>query len=173
MAKIPSLILFILVSFSITNTPSSASLGDKPTVYEVLESYDFPVGLLPKGVVDYELDATTGKFSVKLNGTCTFSIDSYELKYLSTITGVISKDKLSDLSGIKVKVLILWLNIVKVTREDDELDFSVGIASADFPVSNFVESPTCGCGFDCVTANIDGMAVSNGSVTSSSRDFDE
>ncbi|KAE8022888.1 hypothetical protein FH972_008649 [Carpinus fangiana] len=49
------------------------------------------------------------------------------------------------------KVLLLWLSIVKVTRVDDELEFCVGIASADFAVSDFDESPTCGCGFDCVS----------------------
>lgn len=138
------LIFFCLISLETT----SASL----TAYEVLEEYDFPVGLLPKGVLGYKLDTSTGKFSVYLNGTCTFSIDSYELKYKSTITGVIAKDKLTSLSGIKVKILLLWLSIVKVTRDDDELEFSIGIASADFPVSSFEESPTCGCGFDCVTA---------------------
>lgn len=35
-----------------------------------------------------------------------------------------------------------------MTRDDEELEFSVGIASA---VINFVESPTCGYGLDCVT----------------------
>ncbi|KAE8009461.1 hypothetical protein FH972_005898 [Carpinus fangiana] len=139
---IPFLIFFLLISLS---TPSAA-----PTAYEVLEEYDFPVGVLPKGVLGYELDSSTGKFSVYLNGTCTFTIDSYELKYKSKITGVIAKDKISSLSGIKVKVLLFWLSIVTVTREDDELAFSVGIASADFAVTNFNESPTCGCGFDCV-----------------------
>lgn len=142
------LILFCLISLA---TPSDAG-NSTLTAYEVLEEYDFPVGLLPKGVVGYELDTSTGEFTVYLNGTCTFTIDSYELKYKSTITGVITKDKLSSLSGIKVKVWFFWLSIVTVTRDDDELEFSVGIASADFPVSNFAESPTCGCGFDCVSA---------------------
>ncbi|KAL4603534.1 hypothetical protein ACB092_10G130100 [Castanea dentata] len=157
------LILFFLISLS---TPS-ASLKDSLTAYEVLEEYDFPVGLLPKGVLGYELDSSTGKFSAYLNGTCTFTIDSYELKYKSTITGIIAKDKLSSLSGITVKVLFFWLSIVKVTREDDELAFSVGIASADFPVSNFTESPTCGCGFDCVTAG-NGRKIKLNNLVSSS-----
>ncbi|PQQ01190.1 uncharacterized protein Pyn_28722 [Prunus yedoensis var. nudiflora] len=118
--------LFLLVSFS---TPS-ASVSDELTVYEVLEEYDFPVGILPKG-------------------------------YKSTITGVITDDKISSLSGIKVKVLFLWLSIVKVIRDDDELEFSVGIGSADFPVSNFVESPTCGCGFDCVNGKGSKIKINN------------
>jgi hypothetical protein len=57
---------------------------------------------------------------------------------------VIAKDKLSKLSGIQVKELILWLSIAEVIRDVDELEFSVGIASADFPVRNFDECPACG-----------------------------
>ena len=145
--KIPTLIILVLLIISFIDTSSSLS---SLTAYEVLEEYDFPVGLLPEGVVGYKLDNSTGKFSVYLNGSCSFTIDNYELKYKSTITGKIAEDKLSGLSGIKVKVLFFWLSIATVTRDGDELEFSVGIASADFPVSNFNESATCGCGFDCV-----------------------
>lgn len=157
------LILFFLISFS---TPS-ASVNNELTVYEALEEYDFPVGILPKGALSYELDESTGKFSVYLNSSCTFSIDSYELKYKSTITGVITKDKISSLSGIKVKVLFLWLSIVTVVRDDDEIEFSVGIGSADFAVSNFIESPTCGCGFDCVNVNGRRIKLNDHSLVSS------
>ncbi|GMN37964.1 hypothetical protein TIFTF001_007250 [Ficus carica] len=133
MAILP-LILFLLISFF--STPSASSVHDTPlTAYQVLEEYDFPVGILPNGVLGYDLNSSTGKFSAYLNGSCTFTIDSYELKYKSTITGKITKDKLENLSGIKVKVLFLWLSISSVTRDDDELEFSVGIASADFPVT--------------------------------------
>ncbi|XP_028078794.1 uncharacterized protein LOC114280606 [Camellia sinensis] len=97
-----------------------------------------------------ELDKSTGKFKAYLDETCTFTIQNYELKYKSTITGVISKGKLKNLKGVSVKILFLWLNIGEVIRDDDELEFSVGIASADFPIESFVESPQCGCGFDCV-----------------------
>ncbi|KAL6208207.1 hypothetical protein ACLB2K_019158 [Fragaria x ananassa] len=140
------------VGIASANFPAS-NFDERPHSYEALEEYDFPVGILPKGVLSYEVGNSTGEFSVYLNGSCTFSIDSYELKYKSTITGVITNDKISSLSGIKVKVLFLWLSIVTVVRDEDEIEFSVGIASADFAVSNFVESPTCGCGFDCVNVN--------------------
>lgn len=148
MAFLCAILLFILSS-SIHSVSGTTNL----TAYEVLQEYDFPIGLLPKGVTSYELDSSTGKFSVYLNATCTFTIDSYELKYKSTITGVIKKDELSSLSGIQVKVLFLWLSITEVIRDNDELEFSVGIASANFPVSNFYECPTCGCGFDCDDGN--------------------
>ncbi|KAL8089347.1 hypothetical protein AgCh_038966 [Apium graveolens] len=120
-----------------------------PSVYDVLQQYNFPVGLLPGGITRYELDTNTGKFKVYLDGTCEFNVQDYTLKYKSTISGTISNNELKDLSGISVKVLLFWLNIGEVSRDGDTLEFSVGIVSADFEVDNFVESPQCGCGFDC------------------------
>ncbi|KAF8392572.1 hypothetical protein HHK36_022917 [Tetracentron sinense] len=128
---------------------------DTGTAYDLLKGYDFPAGLLPKGVVGYDLDKTTGKFSAYLDGTCSFSLEgSYQLKYKSTINGYISKGRLKNLKGISVKLLLFWVNIVEVVRSGDELEFSVGIASADFAVDNFEESPQCGCGFDCVNGQV-------------------
>lgn len=158
---IPFLIILFFISLTTPFASASASFKESLTAYEALEEYDFPVGVLPKGVLGYKLDNSTGKFSVYLNGSCSFTIDSYELKYRSTITGVITKDKISSLTGITVKVWLFWLSIVTVTRDDDELEFSVGIASADFAVSNFLESPTCGCGFDCVNQKMTGKSKFN------------
>lgn len=135
------ILLCLATSFAVANTKLSA--------YQVLQGYDFPAGILPKGVSSYEFNRETGDFSVHLNDTCSFKIESYQLKYKATVTGRLSKDRISNLNGVNVKVLFFWLNIVEVVRDGDELDFSVGIASADFPVDNFEESPQCGCGFDC------------------------
>ncbi|KAE8703600.1 exocyst complex component SEC15B-like isoform X1 [Hibiscus syriacus] len=59
----------------------------------------------------------------------------------------------------RVKVFFLWLDIVEVIRDDDELDFSVGIASASFPINNFYECPQCGCGLDCVNGKVSKLRV--------------
>ncbi|KAL0371468.1 UNVERIFIED_CONTAM: hypothetical protein Sangu_0464900 [Sesamum angustifolium] len=134
----------------IAASPPSTAAADSPTVYEALQSYGFPVGLLPVGVTKYKVDKATGKFSVHLNEACSFSIHGYDLKYKTTITGTISENKIKDLKGIQVKVLLFWVNIIEVTKDGDQLELSVGIASADFAVDNFYESPQCGCGFDCV-----------------------
>uniref|UniRef100_A0A7N0ZWA8 Uncharacterized protein n=1 Tax=Kalanchoe fedtschenkoi TaxID=63787 RepID=A0A7N0ZWA8_KALFE len=128
----------------------AAVSGESPTAYELLQDYNFPVGILPKGVTHYDLNNSTGQFHAYLNGTCSFSLEgSYQLKYRSTIGGTISKNKIRDLSGVSVKVLFVWLNIVEVVRDGDELSLSVGIASASFPVDNFEECPQCGCGLKC------------------------
>ncbi|KAI3854598.1 hypothetical protein MKX03_037744 [Papaver bracteatum] len=129
---------------------------DKPSAYEILEYYDFPIGLLPKGVTGYTLDEKTGRFSASMKKTCSFSLEgSYQLRYQSTIRGVISKDKLTNLEGVSVKILLFWVNIIEVLRKGDELEFSVGIASANFALDNFEIQPQCGCGLNC------GESVSN------------
>ncbi|KAL3644755.1 hypothetical protein CASFOL_009935 [Castilleja foliolosa] len=118
--------------------------------YKALQQYNFPVGLLPKGATGYTLNSSTGEFSVRLNGSCSFALEnSYQLKYKPVIKGVISRDRIQNLSGVSVKVLVMWLNIVEIKRDDEKLEFSVGITTADFPVGNFEERPQCGCGFDC------------------------
>ncbi|XP_034690433.1 uncharacterized protein LOC117918020 [Vitis riparia] len=128
---------------------------DSPSAYDILQSYNFPMGLLPKGALGYDLDKDSGKFNAYFNGSCGFSLEgSYQLKYKSIISGYISQNKLTKLSGVSVKVLFLWLNIVEVTRNGDDMEFSVGIASAAFPIDNFFECPQCGCGLDCVNGQV-------------------
>lgn len=141
-----ALFLFLSV-FSV-----AAVAADAPSVYDVLQSYGFPAGLLPQSVTSYQLDPSTGKFSVSLEGSCSFSVSGYDLKYQSTITGTIAPNRITDLSGIQVKILFFWINIIEVTSNGDQLELSVGIASANFPVDNFLECPQCGCGFDCVNS---------------------
>ncbi|XVF31399.1 hypothetical protein REPUB_Repub16aG0142700 [Reevesia pubescens] len=141
--KIIFFFLLIVQSFA-------SETNKKPSVYEVLKDFNFPIGLLPKGVLDYDLDSSSGKFLAFLNGSCSFSLEgSYQLKYKNTIKGYISKGKLSSLEGVSVKLLFMWVNIVEVSRRGDDLEFSVGIAGAGFPIDNFEECPQCGCGVNC------------------------
>ncbi|ESQ37896.1 hypothetical protein EUTSA_v10029529mg [Eutrema salsugineum] len=135
------LFLFLTVSFAVSD--------QKTTGYDAVKSYNLPAGILPKGVVDYKLNPKTGDFNVYFNGTCKFSIQSYQLKYNATISGVISTGNVKNLNGVSVKVLLFWVNKVEVSLDSGNLDFSVGVASASFPAADFVESPQCGCGFDC------------------------
>lgn len=126
------------------------TLADQRTAYDIIGDYDFPVGILPKGITGYELDTSTGKFSAFWNGTCSFALEgSYRLRYQSTIHGFISRGRLTNLQGVSVKLWFLWVDIVEVSRNGDDLDFSVGIAGAGFPVDNFEISPQCGCGMNC------------------------
>ncbi|XP_050266612.1 uncharacterized protein At5g01610-like [Quercus robur] len=146
---------FLLLSPLGTSSPTPKTItnpieDDKKSAYDALADFNFPQGLLPKGALGYELDQSTGGFKAFLNGSCSFSLEgSYDLKYQSTISGYISQNKLTSLTGVSVKILFLWLNIVEVGRDGDDIYFSVGIASASFPIDNFYECPQCGCGLNC------------------------
>ena len=131
------------------HSPPVTSANENPTAYEVLQDYNFPVGLLPEGVLGYELNSTTGKFIAYLNDTCSFSEGAYQLKYLSTIKGNISNGKLDSLEGVSVKFFHVWMNIVEILRRGNDIDFSVGVGKAWFPIEYFEESPQCGCGMNC------------------------
>jgi hypothetical protein len=148
------LTVFLFLSAVATSSPATIT-DDANSVYEALEDFNFPIGLIPKGSLGYELDQNSGKFRAFLNGSCSFSLEgSYQLSYKSTISGYISKNRLTSLTGVSVKVLFLWLNIVEVVRNGDDLELSVGIASASFPIDNFFECPQCGCGLDCVNGQV-------------------
>ncbi|KAF5746721.1 hypothetical protein HS088_TW06G00895 [Tripterygium wilfordii] len=128
---------------------ASSSLAS-PTAYEKLEEYNLPVGILPKGVLGYELDPSTGKFAAFFNSSCSFSLEgSYQLSYKPAVRGYVSQGRISRLEGVSVKLFFFWVNIIEVVRSGDDLEFSVGIAGAGFPINNFEESPQCGCGLNC------------------------
>ncbi|XP_031490602.1 uncharacterized protein LOC116257766 [Nymphaea colorata] len=123
------------------------------SAYEILESYNFPRGILPKGVKSYVLK-DDGSFVVQFGGSCKFQIEAgYTLDYKSRITGVLKYGSLKNLQGVSVKILFFWLGISEVDRGEGNLDFYVGPLSASFGLSNFYESPQCGCGFDCDDVN--------------------
>ncbi|CAM8968599.1 hypothetical protein QQ045_004982 [Rhodiola kirilowii] len=145
-----NLVSIFTLSCGLIAAATTAVRSESLTAYQLLQDYNFPAGLLPKGITHYDLNNSTGQFHAYLNGTCSFSLEgSYQLKYKSTIGGTLSKNKLTNLSGVSVKVFFVWLNIVEVVRDGDEISLSVGIASANFPADNFEECPQCGCGMDC------------------------
>ncbi|KAI4329774.1 hypothetical protein MLD38_028122 [Melastoma candidum] len=90
-----SLSALILTATSAAASPLSA------TTYEVLESYNFPEGILPKGVTGHDQDPSTGKFSLYLNSSCSLSLEgSYQLRYKPLVPGVVSRDRLTGLGGV-------------------------------------------------------------------------
>ncbi|KNA14820.1 hypothetical protein SOVF_103980 [Spinacia oleracea] len=162
----PSSILLVLFAAIAVTT---AAADDTLSAYEALQTFNFPMGILPKGALGYQLNEKTGDFKAFLSGSCSFSLEgSYQLRYKPTITGLISKNKLTNLTGVSVKIFFVWLNIVEVRRVDDELQFSVGIASANFPIDNFEECPQCGCGLNCANhGGNDQVRVINHDIRSS------
>ncbi|KAK1323000.1 hypothetical protein QJS10_CPA02g00815 [Acorus calamus] len=137
-------LLFLLLTISPTQSTRTQD-SDTPNAYEMLESFNFPKGILPEGVTHYKLN-TDGTFEVYFGGKeCKFGLEAgYTLSYSNKISGKVGVGSLKNLVGVKVKVLFVWLNINEVVRSGGSLDFYVGPLSASFGVSNFEDSPRCG-----------------------------
>ena len=125
----------------------STAVAEEKTAYEILASYGFPDGLLPRTVENsggnYALD-DNGAFELHLERTCRFTIPgSYEVQYAPRISGSVSSGKLRNLSGISVHIFYVWWNIDAITVNGNDLMFQVGPFSASFPAENFVDNPMC------------------------------
>ncbi|KAI3928017.1 hypothetical protein MKW98_023618 [Papaver atlanticum] len=133
-----SLLCMILLCLTSSLITPAAAVEENSNLsaYEILQGYDFPVGLLPVGVTGYELDKSSGKFAVHFGA------------------------QLTNLSGISVKILFVWANIIEVLKRDHQLQFSIGITSAYFPIDSFYDSPKCGCGLKC-KPRVDPLIVSS------------
>lgn len=146
--------VFAILAFLMLFISAAAESSDGNTVYEVLESYNFPKGILPTNAKDYVLNQD-GSFEVDLDKLCSFGIEAgYKLRYQRKISGNISSGYLKNLRGISVKIAFLWLDISAVELGDGQLDFYVGPFYAGFPLSNFYVCPSCGCGLDCDTSQM-------------------
>nr|XP_043620258.1 uncharacterized protein LOC122592112 [Erigeron canadensis] len=135
---------FILLLFS------CATVAQLPTVYDMLQEYNLPPGLIPSNIIGYTLDRATGEFVISLSGKCAFSFDGYYVMFNQMVSGVITKDQITNLRGVSVRLyLFMRANVKNAIRREDEVDISAGMFSVRFDVENFEESPQCSCGFDC------------------------
>ncbi|XP_073386808.1 uncharacterized protein [Physcomitrium patens] len=139
-----ALIAVLLLTF-LSASQARLISSDASDVYEKLETFGFPEGLLPHTVTNYILEPS-GKFTLYLEGRCPVLIeDKYPLIYDKVITGMLSYGRLQGLKGISVKAYYVWWSITGIALGDDHsLFFEIGILSARFPYNNFDDPPVCG-----------------------------
>lgn len=145
-ASIPPPSILIIILIVVIHSAPAISALDNRTAYEVLQDYNFPVGILPEGVQGYDLDIITGEFSVYLGYSCSFSLNGYRLNYKPTIKGYILNGKIFGLKGVSEKLLLVWIEIDEIVRNGNDLIISIGVLSYKFPVNDFEQSPQCGVG---------------------------
>lgn len=143
MAK-PLLIFTVVLCLFFAGVLSSSE-PTPVTAYKELNKYGFPAGLLPRHVLAYNLNRTSGKFLVRLGGTCQVTLppDNYLATYSKTITGKIVNNRIAELNGIKVRAFFQWWGITGIRSNGEDLTFEVGMVSAKYPSKNFKESPEC------------------------------
>ncbi|KAL5219765.1 hypothetical protein ABZP36_024478 [Zizania latifolia] len=121
------------------------SSDDDVTAYDELRLRGFPRGLLPANVRGYTLDAGSGDFAVDLVASCRIVLPagSYLASFNDRLTGRLDDNRISGLSGIRVRAFFRWWSITGIRADGDDLVFEVGSVSAKFPARHFNASLEC------------------------------
>ncbi|CAN0865152.1 hypothetical protein LINGRAHAP2_LOCUS9152 [Linum grandiflorum] len=138
MIQLLPLSLILLTIFS-TNPAESKS------IYNILKTRGLPMGLLPKGIVDFKFDESAGYFEAHLDQPCNAKYES-EIHYDRNVSGTLSFGRIESLSGISAQELFLWFP-VKGIRVDVPssglIYFDVGVVLKQFSLSVFETPKDC------------------------------
>ncbi|EAY74574.1 hypothetical protein OsI_02462 [Oryza sativa Indica Group] len=97
---------------------------------EFLKEYDLPVGLFPQDATNYEFNEETKKLTVYISSVCEVGYkDSSVLRFSTTVTGYLENGKLSEVEGLKTKILI-WTKVTAVRTEATKVHFAAGMNKA-------------------------------------------
>ncbi|KAI3786820.1 hypothetical protein L1987_40820 [Smallanthus sonchifolius] len=93
---------------------------------ELLKEHDLPVGIFPREATNYEFDEQTKKLTVFIPSICEVGYrDSSVLRFSTSVTGYLEKGKLTDVEGLKTKVMI-WVKVTCIASERSKLHFTAG-----------------------------------------------
>lgn len=141
---LPFLWLSFLSLISYTSISISSAEDSSSSIYEVLREHGLPMGLLPKGVREFDIDET-GRFQAHLDQACNAKFES-QLHYDRNVSGILSYGQIGSLSGISAQELFLWFP-VKGIRVDIPssglIYFDVGVVFKQFSLSLFETPPDC------------------------------
>ncbi|KAL6528584.1 hypothetical protein OROMI_029229 [Orobanche minor] len=94
---------------------------------ELLKEYDLAVGIFPRNATNYDFEEETKKLTVHIPSACEVCYgDQSVLRFSTVVTGYLEKGKLTEIEGMKTKVII-WIKVSSVTSEESKLHFTAGI----------------------------------------------
>lgn len=115
------------------------------SIYDHLRLYGLPAGILPKGVTDFSIDPSDGRFWVNLSRPCNVKFEN-QVHYGFNVTGTLGPGQIGELSGVSAQELFLWLP-VKGIRVDFPssglIYFNVSVVNKQFSLSLFESPPDC------------------------------
>ncbi|XP_073062991.1 uncharacterized protein At5g01610-like [Primulina eburnea] len=94
---------------------------------ELLKEYDLAIGIFPRDATHYEFNEETRKLTVYIPSVCEVGYrDSSVLRFSDIVTGYLEKGKLSDIDGIKTKVMV-WVKVTCISSQNAKLYFTAGM----------------------------------------------
>ncbi|KAK1679791.1 hypothetical protein QYE76_040639 [Lolium multiflorum] len=116
------------------------------SIHELLREHGLPGGLLPRGVVSYTLDETTGLLEARLSSSCYVKYDDGEKAYFDTVVrGNLSRGALRGCEGLAQQELFVWLPVKGILSDPDSgvIMFDIGYATKTLSKSVFEDPPDC------------------------------
>ncbi|XP_078442752.1 DUF538 family protein (Protein of unknown function, DUF538) [Wolffia australiana] len=100
------------------------------SLQELLREHGLPPGLFPRNVKCHEFDPARGKLVVHLPAVSEASFtDGSVMRYATRVKGTLTRGKLSNVEGMKTKVLV-WVKVTQVSVEgarSDKVSFVAGV----------------------------------------------
>uniref|UniRef100_A0A6N2MN97 DUF538 domain-containing protein n=1 Tax=Salix viminalis TaxID=40686 RepID=A0A6N2MN97_SALVM len=135
--------LFLFFSHS----KSTLSQDPPPKVFEILQKFGLPSGLLPNTVKSYSL-SDDGSFTVYLEKECHVEFDCL-VNYEKKITGKLGYGSITNLKGIQVQKFFLWLDVDEIKVDlppSDSIYFQVGWINKKLDADQFKTVHSCRAG---------------------------
>ncbi|KAG6468444.1 hypothetical protein ZIOFF_073129 [Zingiber officinale] len=104
---------------------SSASPSNSSTVYDILQEYNLPPGILPDTVKSFSV-ASNGYFVIDLYGECYVDFE-YVVYYASRVSGFLGYDSVSNLEGVQIWSYLIWYGVsyIKHAKKVVRLAFEI------------------------------------------------
>ncbi|KAL2628756.1 hypothetical protein R1flu_013442 [Riccia fluitans] len=116
------------VSTSVGNFFSRLKGKVQKALPDLLEEYGLPRGLFPQNLLNYEYNEATGALTVNLPFPCEVGYrDQSVLRFDRIVTGNLKRGCLSDIEGMKTKIMF-WVKVYSVSTEEDKTVNKMGIA---------------------------------------------
>lgn len=78
-------------------------------------------------MTSYDFDEETKKLTVNVPSVCEVLYkDQSVLRFATTVSGFLEKGKLSEIVGMKTKVIV-WMKVSCITSEESKLHFQAGM----------------------------------------------
>ncbi|XP_047980560.1 uncharacterized protein At5g01610-like isoform X1 [Salvia hispanica] len=113
---------------------------------ELLKEYDLAIGIFPRDATSYDFDEETKKLKVYIPKVCEVGYkDQSVLRFATEVSGCMEKGKLSEIVGIKTKVIV-WMKVSCITSDKTNLHFQATVTRSRSRAVYEVEKDGTVCG---------------------------
>ncbi|XP_076913433.1 uncharacterized protein LOC143572056 [Bidens hawaiensis] len=128
--------------FFFTLLALAALTSAAPTIYDLVNQFGFPSGIIPDSVAYYEANDADGTFVIYLKKPCYVKYE-YLVSFDTELSGKISYGLITNVKGLKAQSPEGWIDIDEIAVVGSSLQFTLGGAYVQSDIALYVSIPTC------------------------------